>query len=159
MSTFLAASTTSVPSGTVTRGPSIVSVTIGGPFGSGSGTGGHPVRRALVSERVLLVLAAEPLHRGHDHPARRVAEAAQAATALQALLDAVQDLQVDLAAGAGQDAIEGPHRPVAADAAGRALAARLVRVEAQAPVARAHDAVRVAHADHPAGARHRADAG
>src|SRR5205807_9025756 len=139
----LAASTTSVPFGTVTERPSMVSVTIG----TESGTRPHPLHRALVAKRVLLVLIPEVPHRRHDHPARRVAQAAQAAAALQALLDVVEDPQVGGAAAAGQDALERPHRPVAANAAGRALAAGLVRVEAEQPVGRPDHAVGVVHHD------------
>src|SRR5215831_11249005 len=142
----LAASTIRVPLGTLTCWPSMVSVT---RFGA-SGMCGNLCYGAFVSQGVLLVLVAEVPHRGHDHPARRVAQAAEAASELQALLDAVQDLQVDRAAVAAQDALERAHGPVAAHAARRALAARLVRIEAEQPVGRLHHAVRVVHHDHAA---------
>src|SRR5215831_15246265 len=133
-----AASTMRVPFGTLTDWPSMVSVTRS--EGVCSGMCGDWLHRALVSQGVLLVLIAEVLHRRHDHPARRVAQTAQAAPELEALLDAVQDLQVDRAALTGQNALERAHRPVAADAARGALAARLVRVEAEQPVRGAHHA-------------------
>src|SRR2546429_5752572 len=137
MATFLAASTTSVPFGTVTTWPSMVRVTRLGSFGgwTSSGTGGHlqPLRGAHLSQAVLLVLLAEVAHRGHDHPAGRVPEAAEPAAVLQAVLDPVQDLQVDGAALVGQDASVGADRPVAADPAGGALPARLVGVEPEQP--------------------------
>src|SRR5262245_23290124 len=136
MSRSLAASTISVPLGTDTCWPSMVRVTR-----SPSGMCRYPQGRALVAQRVLLVLVAEVLHRRHDHPARGVAQAAQAAPVLEALLDAVQDLEVDRAALAAQDAFERADGPVAADAARRALAARLARVEPQEPVRRLHHAV------------------
>src|SRR5215472_9475353 len=110
----------------------MVSVTrFGGGPPFGSGMGGHPVSRALVAQRVLLVLVAEMPHRRHDHPARGVAQAAQAAAVLEALLDAVQDLQIHRAALAGEDPLERANGPVATHAARRALAARLVGVEAE----------------------------
>src|SRR5262245_38554610 len=137
MSTRLAASTISVPLGTETCWPSMVSVTR-----LSSGIHGHLFRRALVVQRVLLVLLAEVLHRRHDHPARGAAQAAQAAPVLEALLDAVQDLHVDRAALPAQDALVRAHRPVAADAARRALAARLVGIEPEQPVRGPHHAVR-----------------
>src|SRR5215467_8704172 len=90
----------------------------------------HPPGRALVPQHVLLVLVAEVLHRRHDHPAGRVAQAAEAPAVLQALLNAVENLQVHHGAVARQDALVRAHGPVAADAAGRALPARLAGVEA-----------------------------
>src|SRR5579859_5084067 len=131
MPRFLAASTTRVPSGTVTGRPSMVSVTI---FTSGMDEG--PFDRAGLVEAVLLVLATELGHGRLDHPAGGVAQAAQAPPALQALLHPVEQVHLDLAALPGEDALEGPHRPVGADAARRALAARLVGVEAHQPAGR-----------------------
>src|SRR5919202_5103824 len=120
---------------------------------SGSGTSGHLRRfhRALVAQAVLLVLRAEVPHRGVDHPAGRVAQAAEAAPVLQALLDPVEDLQVDGAALAGEDAVVRPQRPVAADAAGSALAAGLVGVELEQAAGGLDHAVRIVHHDDAAG--------
>src|SRR5437899_2068404 len=113
MSTSFAASTRSVPLGTVTLLPSMVSVTVSGPFGrteaalsagaaaapllrcfsSGTGRNHLVFDRAAVLEAVLLVLAAEVPHRRMDDKAGRIAERAQAAAVLQALLDGVEDAE------------------------------------------------------------------
>src|SRR5579859_5265169 len=109
----------------------------GGDTGAGSGAAGlraglrsgtdrNPLfDRALVAEAVLLVLLPEAVHARLDHSTRRVPETAQTPPTLEAGLDPVQQLQVHLAALARQDALVGAHRPIAAHAARRALAARL----------------------------------
>src|SRR5258706_4623606 len=107
----------SVPAGTVTLWLSIVRLT--------SGTRHHLADVALVPERVILVLAVEVAERGVDDPARRVAKAAQAAAVLQGVGDAAEVVKLDLRPLVGQDALVHAHRPVTADAAGRALAAGL----------------------------------
>src|SRR5258708_10399779 len=113
----------SVPAGTVTLWPSIVRLT--------SGIGHHLADVALVPERVVLVLAVEVAERGVDDPARRIAKAAQAAAVLKRVGDAAEVVELDLRPFVGQDALVHAHRPVAADAAPRAFAAGLVRVELQ----------------------------
>src|SRR6266581_3804538 len=128
MPTVFAASTTSVPAGTAILWPSMVRLT--------SGIDGSLAHVARVAER------------GVDHPAARVTQAAEAATVLQAVRDPLEDVKLDLRALVGQDALVGPHRPVLADAARRALAARLVGIELQQPMCRLDDAVRVVHHDH-----------
>src|SRR4029077_3698831 len=147
MPMVFAASTTSVPAGTMILWPSMVRLT--------SGTYSSLSNVALVPERVVLVLAAEVAERGVDHPAARVAQAAQAAPVLQAVGNALEDLEVDSRALVAEDALIRPDRPVLADAARGALAARFVRVEPHEPVRGLDDAVRVVHHDHPAGAAHR----
>src|SRR5581483_2589723 len=147
MPMVLAASTISVPAGTVILWPSIVRLT--------SGMGGHGLHAAGVVEAVLLVLVVEVPHRRVDNPAGGVAEAAQAAAVLQRVRHLPQVLQLDLAALVRKDALVHPHGPIAADATRRALAARLVCVELEQPVRGADDAVRVVHHDHAAGTAHR----
>src|SRR5216117_2373591 len=134
MPMVLAASTTSVPAGTAILWPSIVRLT--------SGTRHDLADVALVAERVVLVLLAEVAQGRVDHPSARVAEAAQTAAILQAVGDALQDVELDLRALAGEDSLVSAHGPVLPDAAWRALAAGLVRVELEQPVGRADDAVR-----------------
>src|SRR6202521_1715109 len=133
MPTVLAASTISVPAGTVTLCPSMVRLTSikGSPGNRGGwvrisrGPSGMCKRLADVAgvpERVVLVLLAEVAEGRVDDPARRVAEPAQAAAVLEAVCDALEDAQLELRALVGKDALVAPHRPVAADAARRALA-------------------------------------
>src|SRR5215472_14247763 len=121
MPMVLAASTTSVPAGTAILCPSMVSLT--------SGTDGHLPNVACVSKRVVLVLVAEMAERGVDHPSAGVAETAQAAAVLETVGNSLQDVDLHLRALVGKDALVGPHGPVLADPARRALAARLVGVE------------------------------
>src|SRR5579859_2773981 len=109
MPIVLAASTISVPAGTVILCPSMVRLT--------SGTGPHLADLALVPERVVLVLAVEVAERGIDDPARRVAEPAQAAAVLERVRDPAEVVELDLRALVGQDALVHAHRPVASDAA------------------------------------------
>src|SRR2546425_8351899 len=109
---------------------------------------------ALVPERVVLVLLAEVAQGGVDHPAARVTQAAKAAPVLQPVRNALQRVELDLRALVGKDALVCPDRPVLADAAWRALAAGLVRIELEEPVRRLDDAVRVVHHDHTAGSGH-----
>src|SRR5207245_10077954 len=108
----LAASTMSVPAGTVSFLPSIVRLISG-------------IRRnlsdvALMPESVVLVLLAEVADGGVDHPAGRIAEAAQAPAVLQAVGDGDQRIGLDLGGLPGQDALLTRHRPIAADAVWRA---------------------------------------
>src|SRR5690242_5820735 len=135
MPMVLAASTISVPAGTVTLWPSMVRLT--------SGMRRNRLHAAGVVQAVLLVLAVEVPHRRVDDPAGRVAEAAKAAPVLQRVRDLAQVLQLDLAALVGEDPLVHAHSPVAADTARRALAARLARVELEQAVRRADHAVRV----------------
>src|SRR5438270_12449668 len=113
-----AASTISVPAGTVSLWPSMVRFT--------SGMGGHRLHAAGVAGAVLIVLAVEVPHRRVDHPAGGVAEAAQAAAVLQRVGDLAQVLQLDGTALVGEDPLVHAHCPVAADATRSALAARFV---------------------------------
>src|SRR5438132_9730687 len=115
-----------VPGGTVTLWPSIVTVT--------SGKRCHRPDVALMPERVVLVLAAEVTNRGVDHPARRVSEATQAAAVLERIGNALKDVELDLRTLVGEDALVCAHGPIAADAARRAFATRLMGVELQQPV-------------------------
>src|SRR5713226_5231445 len=146
MPTSLAASTTSVPAGTAILWPSMVTFT--------SGMYERRLHGADVVEAVLLVLVVEVPHRRFDHPAGRVAEAAQAAAVLQAFRHAFEDAELDLRALAGEDAFVRADGPIAADATGRALAAGLEGVEAQQSRRCFDDAVRVVHDDDPARTAH-----
>src|SRR5438105_9582191 len=103
-----------------------------------SGMGGHELNRALVMEHVLLVLVAEVVHRRLDDPTGRVAEPAQAATILERARDAIEQVHVDGDTVSRENFLVKPHGPVAADAARRAFAARLVGVEAQQSVGSLH---------------------
>src|ERR1700682_6698881 len=109
MPTVLAASTISVPAGTVILWPSIVRLM--------SGTRQHLSYVARVPQAVVFVLRVEVAHRGLDHPAGGVAQAAQAAPVLQPIGDALEDAELELRALVGKDAVVCAHRPVAADAA------------------------------------------
>src|SRR6202521_49703 len=151
MPTVLAASTISVAAGTVTLCPSMVRLM--------SGMCKRLADVAGVPEGVVLVLLAEVAESRVDDPARGVAEPAQAAAVLEAVRDALEDAQLELRALVGQDALVGPHRPVAADAARRALATGLVRIELEQPVGGPDHAVRVVHHDHAARSTHRAGGG
>src|SRR5579859_158238 len=142
MPTVFAASTTRVPAGTVSLWPSMVRFT--------SGMGDRLADVAFVAERVVLVLLTEMADGRVDHPAARVAEATQAAPVLQAVRHADEGVELDLRALVGEDPLVRAHRPVLAHAAGRALAAGLVRVELEQPVGGLDDAVRVVHHDHAA---------
>src|SRR5260370_9115652 len=146
MPTSLAASTTSVPAGTAILWRSR------GPWGSGRSE--RCLNRADVVQAGLLVLVVEVPHRRFDHPAGRVAEAAQTAAVLQAVGHALEDAELDLGALAREDAFVGADGPVAADATRCALAARLEGVKAQQPCRRFDDAVRVVHDDDPARTAH-----
>src|SRR5487761_751064 len=137
MPTVFAASTNSVPAGTVIACPSMVRLM--------SGMREHGSDVARVPEAVVLVLVVEMPHRRLDHPAGGVAQAAQASAVLQTVGDALEDAELELGSFVRQDAFVCPDRPVAADATGGALAARLERVEAQQPCGRLDDAVRVVH--------------
>src|SRR5260370_42213504 len=115
MPTSLAASTTSVPAGTVSLWPSIVRL-MSGMCESG-------LHGADVVQAVLLVFVFEVPHRRLDHPTGGIAQPAEAAAVLKAVRDPPEDPGPDLRALAGQDSVVRAHRPVAADAAWRALAA------------------------------------
>src|SRR5712692_11327272 len=115
MPTSLAASTMSMPAGTVILCPSMVRLM--------SGIGERGLHRANAVQAVLLVLVVEVPHGRLDHPARCVAKPTQAAAVLQAVRHALENAQLDLGALAGEDPVVGAHGPVAADAAWRALAA------------------------------------
>src|SRR4029077_3700074 len=96
----LAASTTSVPAAAVILWPSMVRLTSGispprlrggGPQGR---RGGRLPHVAGVPQSVVLVLLAEVAQRRVDDPTARVPQAAEAAAVLQAVGDALQDVQV-----------------------------------------------------------------
>src|SRR5579859_2148740 len=146
MPMVLAASTIRVPAGTVTLRPSMVRLM--------SGMRERLSYIAGVVERVILVLAAEMAEGRIDDPSCGVAESAEAAPVLEAVGHALQDAELDLRALVGQDLLVCAHRPVAADPARRALAARLPRIELEQPVRRLDDTVRVVHHDHAAGTTH-----
>src|ERR1700682_5969079 len=148
MPTVLAASTISVPAGTVILWPSIVRLM--------SGTRQHLSYVARVPQAVVFVLRVEVAHRGLDHPARGVAQAAQASPVLEPVRNALQESELELRPLIREDAVVGANRPVGADAAGRALAARLEGVEPQQSGGCLHDAVRIVHADDTAGSPPRA---
>src|SRR5487761_706610 len=109
MPTVLAASTISVPAGTVTWWPSIVRLM--------SGMRECLADVARVAEAVVLVLVVEVTHGGFDDPAGCVAQAAQAAPVLQAIGDSLEDAELELRSLVRKDKVVSPHRPVAADAA------------------------------------------
>src|ERR1700694_155322 len=100
MPTSLAASTTSVPAGTVSLWPSMVRFTMCAPCArtGASGMGERSLHGADVVQAVLLVLVSEVPHRRLDHPTRGVAEPAKAAAVLEAVRDPLEDPQLDLRA-------------------------------------------------------------
>src|SRR6266851_5969268 len=136
----------SVPAGTVILWPSIVRLT------SGMRQGLADV--ALVPQAVVFVLVVKVAHRRFDDPAGGVAQPAKAASVLQPIRYALQDAELQLRPLVREDAVVGAHRPVAADAARRALAARLEGVEAQEPRGRFDHTVRVVHHDDAARSAH-----
>src|SRR5712692_6801406 len=105
MPAVFAASTMSVPAGTVILWPSIVRLT--------SGTRHHLADLALVPERVVFVLVVEVAEGGVDDPASRIAKAAQTTAVLQRVRDAAEVVELDLRPLVGQDALIHAHRPVA----------------------------------------------
>src|SRR5579859_3826043 len=111
MPAVLAASTIRVPAGTLILRPSMVRLT--------SGIRGDSLGLAGAPQAELLVFPAEVAKRRVDHPARGVAESAQAPAVLQTVRDALQDAELDLRPLSGQDLFVDPHRPVAADPARR----------------------------------------
>src|SRR5438128_8775005 len=135
MPMVFAASTISVPAGTVTLRPSMVRLM--------SGTDGDLADAAPVPQGVVFVFVPEVAEGGVDDPASRVAQSAQAAAVLQAVGNTLEDVELDLGALIGEDPLVGPDRPVLSDSARRALAARLVRVELHQPVRGEDDAVAV----------------
>src|SRR2546421_12773798 len=151
MPRVLAASTMSVPAGTVTLWPSIDNSTLG--------TCRDLSDVAFMTQGVVLVLAAEVAEGGVDDPAGRVAQPAQAAAVLEPVGNALQVVELDLRALVGEDPLVHADRPVAADPARRALPARLVGVELQQPVRGTDDAVAVVHDDHATRSTHRARGG
>src|SRR5260370_27263763 len=88
----------------------------------------HRPHVALVPQRVVLVLLAEVAEGRIDDPTRGVPETAKTPAVLETIRDSLQRVELDLRALIGQDPLVGPHRPIAADAARPALAARLVRI-------------------------------
>src|SRR6202162_4138539 len=146
MPTVLAASTMSVPAGTVTLCPSTCRLM--------SGMRPRLADVACVPQAVVLVLVVEVAHRRLDHPARRVAQPTQAAPVLQPVGDSLEDAELELRSLVGKDPVVGSHRPVATDAARGAFAAGLVRVEAQEPGGGLDHAVRVVHDDDAARPAH-----
>src|SRR6266508_2275135 len=135
MPMVLAASTIRVPAGTVSLWPAIVRWMSGmghrvptcGEVGAGRRRRGRNL--AFVPQRVVLVLLAEVPEGEADDPARGVAQAAEAAPILQTVGDPQQRVDLDLRTLVGEDPLVRAYGPVAADAAGRALAARLVGIE------------------------------
>src|SRR5437016_6001322 len=123
MPTVFAASTISVPAGTLRGLPSMVRLTL-----LVSGTGRDSTHVAFVPQRVVLVLVAEVAERGVDDPTGRVAEPAQAASVLQRIRNAAQVVELDLRTLVVENALVHADGPVAADATRRALAARFVCV-------------------------------
>src|SRR5450759_5378399 len=123
MPKVLAASTISVPAGTVILCPSRVRLM--------SGMRECPTDVARMPQAVVFVLIMEVAHGRLDDPTGRITQAAKAAAVLQPVGDALEDSELELRPFVGHDAVVSPNRPVAADAARRALAARLERVEAQ----------------------------
>src|SRR5438067_12436742 len=119
MPTVLAASTISVPAGTVTGLPSMVRLI--------SGIRHYLPDVALVPERVVLIFLAEMTERRVDDPAARITDAGQAAAVLQPVGNALQRGDLDRRAHVCGDARIGPDGPLLADAAWCALPARLVR--------------------------------
>ena len=136
--TCSAARITSVPGGTLTWTPSMVSVTRSvfstsavrhaeAPSAAktveATGSNGQPPLR-----QVLEVLVAEVLDRARDRAGRAVTQGAErAAQDVVALVE--QEVEVGLAADALLEVGQGLHQPPGALAARRALAARLVLVE------------------------------
>src|SRR5229473_3097442 len=139
MPTVFAASTMSVPAGTVILCPSIVRLM--------SGMRESLPDVAFVTQAVVLVLVVEVPHGRLDDPAGRVTKAAEAASVLQPFGNPLENAELELRPFVREDAVVGAHRPVAADPARRALAARLKGVEAQQPGGGLDDAVRVVHHD------------
>src|SRR5689334_13793612 len=121
MPTILAASTMSVPAGTVTLCPSMVRLT--------SGMDSYFSDVAGVSKRMVFVFLAEMPERRIDHPSSGITQPAQTAPVLEPVCNTLQDAELDLRSLVGEDSFIGPYRPVAPDAAGRAFATGLVRVE------------------------------
>src|SRR5438477_13197654 len=115
MPTVLAASTISVPAGTVTGLPSMVRLI--------SGIRHYLPDVALVPERVVLIFLAEMTERRVDDPAARIPQAAQAAAALQPVGNALQRVELDLRALVGETALLRPDRAVLAYPAWPAFAA------------------------------------
>src|SRR6266511_5143618 len=116
MPTVLAASTISVPAGTVILWPSMVRLM--------SGMRHSLADVALVPEGVVLVLLPEMAEGGVDDQPGRVAQAAEAPPVLQAVGHPEQVVDLDLRALVGQDPLVHAHRPISADPARCAFAAR-----------------------------------
>src|SRR5438067_12498515 len=132
MPTCLAASTTSVPFGTVTSRPLIVTVT--------SSSAMVPwVIRAPPQAEVFQVLVAEVLHGSRDRAGGEVAQGAQHLAADLAG-QRQQQVEIGFAAAATFQPKQDFVQPTGALAAGGALAARLVAEELLHPGRRPHDA-------------------
>src|SRR6266849_2486713 len=146
MPTVLAASTMSVPAGTVILCPSIVRLM--------SGMHESLPDVAFVTEAVVLVLVVEGAHGRLDDPAGRVAQAAQAAPVLQPVRHALENAELQLGSLIGQDSLVSSDRPVPAHPARRALAAGFERVKPQQPGSGLDHTVRVVHHDDAARPAH-----
>src|ERR1700694_2959802 len=120
-----AAATTSVPAGTVSLWPSMVRFISCAPCArtGASGMGERSLHGEDVVQAVLLGLVSAVPHRRLDPPTGGVAEPAKAAAVLEAVRDPLEDPELDLRALAGEDSLVRAHRPAAADAVRRALAA------------------------------------
>src|SRR5580704_14173606 len=86
---------------------------------------------AFVSQAVVFVLVVKVAHGRLDHPAGGVAEPAETAPVLESVGHPLEDAKLEPRSFVREDAVVGAHRPVAADAARRALAARLVGIETE----------------------------
>src|SRR5260370_6175655 len=135
MPAVLAASTMSVPAGTVILCPSIVRLM--------SGMRESLPDVALVTQAVVLVLVVEVPQGRLDDPAGRVTKAAEAASVLQPFGNPLENAELELRPFVGEDAVVGAHRPVPADPPRRALAARLKGLDAHHPDAPPHDPARI----------------
>src|SRR3954451_634163 len=119
------------------------------------------LERRLAAERtaavvdVLLELLAESVHVARDRHRRRVAERAEA-LAEDAVADVEQQVEVALLRAPVLERVEDLHHPPRADAARRALAARLVHIELRDTEAELHHAAAVVDRDDRARPEHRA---
>src|SRR5829696_6005651 len=112
------------------------------------------VERAAALAEVVDVLVAEVLQRGGDRAGRTVTEGAER-PAEDVVADVQQLLEVLLGALAVLQPAQDLHQPEGALPAGRALAARLVRVELGPSQHRAHDAGRLVEDLQRLGPQHR----
>src|SRR5262249_35616179 len=110
-----------------------------------------PVERAAAEVEVRLVLAAELVDVAEDRDRIGVAERAQA-LAHDSIAHREQEVEVGLRPAPVLDLLEDLRHPFRADAARRALAARLVLVELGDANAELHHAAAVVDDDHTGGA-------